>query len=128
MSREVITVGSTMRIPLLYQGEYSQWRERFMNYFEEQTDVSLAGTTSNVSPPLKDKSMWTAEEKKNRNIDHALERHMLGSEYGEQDRKAAVLYEYETFKATKRELLLNTYIRYLQVINDLKKCGYKKDN
>ncbi|GKC27463.1 retrovirus-related pol polyprotein from transposon TNT 1-94 [Tanacetum coccineum] len=177
MSRDVITVGSTMRIPLLYRGEYSQWRERFMNYLEEQTDsesminsihngdhplpvvtqVSLAGTTSNVSPPLKDKSMWTAEEKKNRKIDclarslliqgipndiyslidsnnyakelwDALERHMLGSEYGEQDRKAAVLYEYETFKATEGELLLDIYIRYLQVINDLKKCGYKKDN
>nr|GEX28512.1 hypothetical protein [Tanacetum cinerariifolium] len=37
MSRDVITVGSTMRIPLLYRGEYSQWRERFMNYLEEQT-------------------------------------------------------------------------------------------
>nr|GFA91828.1 hypothetical protein [Tanacetum cinerariifolium] len=52
----------------------------------------------------------------------ALARHMLGSEYGEQDKKAAVLYEYETFKDTKGELLLDTYIRYLQVINDLKKC------
>ncbi|GKB61225.1 hypothetical protein Tco_0917411 [Tanacetum coccineum] len=121
------------------------------------TQVSLIGTTSNVPPPLKDKSMWTAEEKKNQKIDRlarslliqglpnyiyslidnnnsakelwdALERHMLGSEYGEQDRKAATLYEYETFKATERELLLDTYIRYLQVINDLKKCGYKKDN
>nr|GFD29086.1 hypothetical protein [Tanacetum cinerariifolium] len=39
---------------------------------------------------------------------------MLGSEYGEQDRKAAVLYEYETFKATTGELLLDTYIQYLQ--------------
>nr|GEW76141.1 hypothetical protein [Tanacetum cinerariifolium] len=58
----------------------------------------------------------------------ALARHMLGSEYGEQDRKAAVLYEYEMFKATKEELLLDTYIQYLQVINDLKKCGYSKDN
>nr|GFA34525.1 hypothetical protein [Tanacetum cinerariifolium] len=58
----------------------------------------------------------------------ALARHMLGSEYGEQDRKAAVLYEYETFKSTEGELLLDTYIRYLQVINDLKKCGYSKDN
>nr|GEY90476.1 hypothetical protein [Tanacetum cinerariifolium] len=58
----------------------------------------------------------------------ALARHMLGSEYGEQDRKAAVLYEYETFKATEGELLVDTYIRYLQVINDLKKCGYSKDN
>nr|GFC70290.1 hypothetical protein [Tanacetum cinerariifolium] len=53
---------------------------------------------------------------------------MLGSEYGEQDMKAAVLYEYETFKATEGELFLKTYIRYLQVINDLKKCGYSKDN
>nr|GEZ69003.1 hypothetical protein [Tanacetum cinerariifolium] len=38
MSRDVITVGSTMWIPLLYRGEYSQWHERFMNYLEEQTD------------------------------------------------------------------------------------------
>nr|GEV67300.1 integrase, catalytic region, zinc finger, CCHC-type, peptidase aspartic, catalytic [Tanacetum cinerariifolium] len=53
---------------------------------------------------------------------------MLDSEYGEQDKKAAVLYEYEMFKATEGELLLDTYIRYLQVINDLKKCGYSKDN
>nr|GEY05162.1 hypothetical protein [Tanacetum cinerariifolium] len=44
----------------------------------------------------------------------AFARHMLGSEYGEQDMKAAVLYEYETFKATEGELLLDTYIRYLQ--------------
>nr|GEU64514.1 hypothetical protein [Tanacetum cinerariifolium] len=91
-----------------------------MNYLEEQTDgevminsikngdqplprvtqVSIAGTTSTEQPHLKDKSMW----------------------------KAAVLYEYETFKATEGELLLDTYIRYLQVINDLKKCGYSEDN
>nr|GEV84412.1 hypothetical protein [Tanacetum cinerariifolium] len=99
----------------------------------------------------------TAEEKKTRKIDHlarslliqglpndiyslidsnktakdlwdALERRMHGSEYGEQHRKAAILYEYETFKATEGEQLLDTYLRYLQVINDLKKCGYKKDN
>nr|GEX73647.1 hypothetical protein [Tanacetum cinerariifolium] len=111
----------------------------------------------------------------------ALVGHKLGSEYGEQDRKAAVLYEYETFKATEGELMINsiqngdqplpviaqvslagnaqntppilkdpkkaiilyeyetfkanegeqlldTYLCYLQAINDLKKCGYKKDN
>nr|GEV69587.1 RNA-directed DNA polymerase, eukaryota [Tanacetum cinerariifolium] len=33
----------------------------------------------------------------------ALERQMRDSEYGEQDRKAAILYEYETFKAIERE-------------------------
>nr|GEY83084.1 integrase, catalytic region, zinc finger, CCHC-type, peptidase aspartic, catalytic [Tanacetum cinerariifolium] len=177
MSLDVLTIGSSMRIPLLYRGEYSQWVERFMNYLEEQTDgesminsikngdqplprvthVSIAGTTSTEQPSLKDKSMWSDQEKIIQKIDclarslliqglpndiyslidsnktakdlcDALVRHMLGSEYGEQDRKAAVLYEYETFKATEGELLLDTYIRYLQVINDLKKCGYSNDN
>ncbi|GJZ59904.1 retrovirus-related pol polyprotein from transposon TNT 1-94, partial [Tanacetum coccineum] len=119
--------------------------------------LSLAGTAPNAPPTLKDPKFWTAEEKKNRKIDRlarslliqglpndiyslidsndtakdlwdALERQMRGSEYGEQDRKAAILYEYETFKATEGEQLLDTYLRYLQVINDLKKCGYKKDN
>nr|GEZ25072.1 integrase, catalytic region, zinc finger, CCHC-type, peptidase aspartic, catalytic [Tanacetum cinerariifolium] len=152
-----------MRIPLLYRGEYSQWVERFMKYLEEQTDreaminsikngdqllprvtqVSIAGTTSTEQPPLKDKSMWSDQEKRVQKIDRlarslliqglsndiyslidsnkttkdvwdALARHMLGSEYGEQDRKAAVLYVYETFKATEGELLLDTYIRYFQ--------------
>nr|GEV58479.1 integrase, catalytic region, zinc finger, CCHC-type, peptidase aspartic, catalytic [Tanacetum cinerariifolium] len=142
MSRDVITVGSTMRILLLYRGEYSQWRERFMNHLEEQTDggaminsihngdqplpviaqVSLVGNAQNAPPTLKDPNNKTAKY-----LWDALERQMCGSEYGEQDRKAVILYEYETFKANEGEQLLDTYLRYLQVINDLKKCGYKKD-
>nr|GEW94580.1 integrase, catalytic region, zinc finger, CCHC-type, peptidase aspartic, catalytic [Tanacetum cinerariifolium] len=155
-----------MRIPLLYRGEYSQWVERFMNYLEEQTDgeaminfikngdqplprvtqVSIAGTSSTKKPPLKDKSMWSDQEKKIQKIDRltrslliqglpndiyslidsnktakdlwdVLARHMLGSKYSEQDRKAVVLYEYETFKATEGELFIDTYILYLQNTN-----------
>nr|GEZ63916.1 hypothetical protein [Tanacetum cinerariifolium] len=132
MSRDVLTVGSTMRIPLLYRGEYSQWVERFMNYLEEQMDgeaminsikngnqplprvtqVSIARTSSTEQPHLKDKSMWSDQEKRIQNIDRlarslliqgisndiyslidsnktvkdswdALARHMLGSEYGD---------------------------------------------
>nr|GEZ60391.1 hypothetical protein [Tanacetum cinerariifolium] len=118
---------------------------------------SLAGTAQNAPPTLKDLKFWTAEEKKTRKIDRlarsfliqglpndiyslidnnktakdlwdALERQMCGSKYDEQDRKAAILYEYETFEATEGEQLLDTYLRYLQVINDLKKYGYKIDN
>nr|GEV23935.1 hypothetical protein [Tanacetum cinerariifolium] len=143
MSRDVLTVGSTMWIPLLYRGEYSQCVERFMNYLKEQTDeeaminlikngdqplpcvtqVSIARTSSTEQPPLKDKSMCN---KTTKDLWDALAMHMLGSEYGEQDRKAAVLYKYETFKATEGDMLIDTYIRYLQVINDLKKCDDKK--
>nr|GEV92249.1 hypothetical protein [Tanacetum cinerariifolium] len=118
---------------------------------------SLAETAQNAPPTLKDPKFWTAEEKKTQKIDRltrslliqglpndiyslidsnetakdlwdALERQMRGSKYGEQDRKVAILYEYETLKANEGEQLLDTYLRYLQVINDLKKCGYKKDN
>nr|GEU76275.1 hypothetical protein [Tanacetum cinerariifolium] len=142
MSRDVITVGSTMRIPLLYR---------------ERVQVSLAGNAQNAPPTLKDRKFWTAKDKKSRKIDRlarslliqglpndiyslidsnktakdlwdALERQMRGSEYDEQDRKAAILYEYETFKATEGEQLLDTCLRYLQQnqgdVNDA--LGYKK--
>nr|GFA98052.1 hypothetical protein [Tanacetum cinerariifolium] len=128
MSRDVITVGSTMRIPLLYRDEYSQWREKFMNYLEEQIDgeaminsiqngdkpfpiiaqVLLAGTAHNAPHTLKDPNNETTKD-----LWDALERQMRGSEYGEQDRKATILYEYETFKANEGEQLLDTYLRYI---------------
>nr|GFB72347.1 reverse transcriptase domain-containing protein [Tanacetum cinerariifolium] len=93
---------------------------------------AIAGNTSIEQPPLKDKSMWSDQEKRvqkiliqglpndiyslidsnktAKDLWDALARHMLASEYGEQDMKAAVLYEYETFKANEGELLLDTYI------------------
>nr|GEY32985.1 retrovirus-related Pol polyprotein from transposon TNT 1-94 [Tanacetum cinerariifolium] len=89
MSRDMLTVGFTMRIPLLYRGEYSQLVERFMNYLEKQTDgeaminsikngdqplprvtqVSIAGTSSTEQPNLKDKSMGSDQEKRIQKID-----------------------------------------------------------
>nr|GEY87548.1 retrovirus-related Pol polyprotein from transposon TNT 1-94 [Tanacetum cinerariifolium] len=126
MSRDVITVGSTIRIPLLYRGEYSQWRERFMNYLEEKTDgEAMINSIQNEGRYI---YSLIDSNKTAKDLWDAFERQMRGSEYVEQDRKAAILYVCETFKNTKGEQFLDTYIRYLQVINDLKKCGYKKDN
>nr|GFC06915.1 hypothetical protein [Tanacetum cinerariifolium] len=80
------------------------------------TKVSIARTSSTEQPPLKGKSIWSDQEKKIQKTDRlarslliqglpndiysliddnktakdlwdALARHMLGSEYGEQDRK-----------------------------------------
>nr|GEW63284.1 putative reverse transcriptase domain-containing protein [Tanacetum cinerariifolium] len=53
MSRDVLTIGSTMRIPLLFRGEYLQWSERFMNYLEEQTDgEEMINLIKNGDQPL----------------------------------------------------------------------------
>ncbi|GJW95432.1 integrase, catalytic region, zinc finger, CCHC-type containing protein [Tanacetum coccineum] len=147
MGQDVITVGSTMRIPLLYRGEYFQWREMFFNYLEEKTNgEAMIHSITHGEQPLPAVAQ-TAEEKRIRRIDRlarslliqgllnniyflidsndtakelwdALERQMCGSEYGEQDRKAAILYEYETFKAIEGEQLLDTYLRYLQNLMD----------
>nr|GEU82994.1 hypothetical protein [Tanacetum cinerariifolium] len=152
MSRDVLTIGSTMRIPLLYRGEYLQWSKRFMNYLEEQPDGEAI-----INCIKHDKSMWSDQEKKIQKIDRlarslliqglpndiyslidsnkttkdlwdALARHMLGSEYGEQDRKAVVLYEYETFKASEGELLLTSANKKQEYVNSVDKKVKKKDD
>ncbi|GJX65489.1 hypothetical protein Tco_0299832 [Tanacetum coccineum] len=89
MSHDLIMVGSTLRIPLLYWGEYSQWCERFMNYLEEQTygeamihfvtygeqalpvviQVSLAGTAPNAPLIFKEPELLSAKEKQIQRID-----------------------------------------------------------
>nr|GFB94591.1 hypothetical protein [Tanacetum cinerariifolium] len=144
MSRDVITVGSTMRISLLYRGEYSQWRKRFMNHLEERTDgeaminsiqngdqplpvitqVSLAGNVQNAPPTLKDPKFWTAEEKKARKIDR-LERSILIQ--GLSNDIYSLIDSNETAKdlwdALKRQMCGYEYGE-----QDRKaKCGYKKD-
>nr|GEW49171.1 hypothetical protein [Tanacetum cinerariifolium] len=109
--------------------------------------VSLARNAQNAPLTLKDPKFWTAEEKKTQKINRlarslliqglsndiyslidsnetakdlwdALERQMRGSEYGEQDRKAAILYDYETFKAIEGEqLLILIFVTYKQTKN-----------
>nr|GFB72753.1 hypothetical protein [Tanacetum cinerariifolium] len=79
--------------------------------------MSLAGNAQNPPPTLKDPNNETAKD-----LCDALERQMRGSEYGEQDRKATILYEYESFKANEGEQLLDTY---LCDVNDA--LGYKKE-
>nr|GEX27793.1 hypothetical protein [Tanacetum cinerariifolium] len=94
-----------------------------MNYLEEQTDeeaminsiknsdqplprvtqVSIAGTSSTEQPPLKDKSMCNKTAK---DLWDAFARHMLGSEYGEQDRKAAPGWkQYATMMRQNKNLM-----------------------
>nr|GEU99957.1 retrovirus-related Pol polyprotein from transposon TNT 1-94 [Tanacetum cinerariifolium] len=175
MSGDVITIGSIMRIPLLYRGEYSQWCEMFMNYLEEQTDgeaminsiqngeqpllviaqVSIAGNAHNVPPTIKDPKFWTVEEKKTRKIDRlarslliqglpndiyslidsnetakdlwdALERQMRDSEYGEQDRKAAILTSSTSHSANKKQDFVKSDDKKVEKKDDEKKRDMSK--
>nr|GEZ14875.1 integrase, catalytic region, zinc finger, CCHC-type, peptidase aspartic, catalytic [Tanacetum cinerariifolium] len=83
------------------------------------TQASIAGTSSTKQPPLKDKSMWSDQEKKIQKIERLARSFLIQGLSNDiysliDNRKVVVLYEYETFKATEGELLLDTYIGYLQ--------------
>nr|GEY10308.1 ribonuclease H-like domain-containing protein [Tanacetum cinerariifolium] len=116
--------------------------------------VSLAGTAQNAPPTLKDPKFWITEEKKTQKIDRlarsfliqglpndiyslinsnetakdlwdALRRQMRGSEYGEQDRKAAILYKQtKTLMDINIDALYNILKQNQGDVNDA--LGYKK--
>nr|GEZ66950.1 hypothetical protein [Tanacetum cinerariifolium] len=87
------------------------------------TQVSIAGTTSTEQPPLKDKSMCNKTAK---DLWDALARHMLGFEYGEQDRKAVVLVEtvYKNLMDINTDALYNILTQNQGDVNDA--MGSKK--
>nr|GEV81013.1 retrovirus-related Pol polyprotein from transposon TNT 1-94 [Tanacetum cinerariifolium] len=86
--------------------------------------VSLAGTAPNAPPTLKDPKFWTAEEKKTRKIDRLARSFLI-------QRLPNDIYSLidsndiakDLWDALERQMRGSEY-----VINDLKKCGYKKDN
>nr|GFA69544.1 hypothetical protein [Tanacetum cinerariifolium] len=153
MSRDVLTVGSTMRIPLLYRGEYSHWVERFMNYLEEQMDreaminsikygdqplprvtqVSIVGTSSTEQPSLKDKSMRSDQEKRIQKIDRLARSFFI---QGLPNDIYSIINSNKTAKDLWDALasiclvlnMVNKTGKLQFLINDLKKCGYSKDN
>ncbi|GJW01335.1 hypothetical protein Tco_1556586 [Tanacetum coccineum] len=88
MSRDVITVDSTMRTLLLYREKKTKKIDCLARSLLIQglpNDIYSLIDSNNTA-----KDLWDA-----------LEKEIRGFEYGEQDRKAAILYEYETFKATE---------------------------
>nr|GEX96284.1 hypothetical protein [Tanacetum cinerariifolium] len=134
MSRDVITVVSTTRIPLLYRELHrihlllsKTQNFRLLKTKRLKRLIVLARSLLIQELPNDIYSLIDSNETA-KDLWDALERQMHGFEYGEQDMKAVILYEYKTFKAIEGEQLLDTHLHYLQVINDLKKCGYKKDN
>nr|GEV22994.1 reverse transcriptase domain-containing protein [Tanacetum cinerariifolium] len=116
-----------------------------MNYLEEQTDgeaminsikngdqplptvtqVSIAEATSSEQPPLKDKSMFMNYLEEQTDGEAMINSIKNGDQPLPTVTQVSIA---EATSTTEGELLLDTYIRYLQVINDLKKCGYSKDN
>nr|GEX85745.1 integrase, catalytic region, zinc finger, CCHC-type, peptidase aspartic, catalytic [Tanacetum cinerariifolium] len=94
-----------------------------MNYLEEQTDgEAMINSIKNGDQPLPVIAQINETAK---DLWDALERQMHGSEYGEQDRKATILYEYETnLLDINIDALYNILKQNQGDVNDA--LGYKK--
>nr|GEW51271.1 integrase, catalytic region, zinc finger, CCHC-type, peptidase aspartic, catalytic [Tanacetum cinerariifolium] len=79
MSRDVLTDGSTMRIPLLYRGEYSQWVERY----RLARSLLIQGLSNDIYSLID-------SNKTTKDLWDALARHMLSSEYGSKKKTVVV--------------------------------------
>nr|GEZ08853.1 hypothetical protein [Tanacetum cinerariifolium] len=84
------------------------------------TQVSIAGTTSTEQPPLKDKSMWSDQEKRVQKIDR-LARSLLIQGFSND------IYSLIDSNKTTKDLW-DALARHMLLINELKKCGYSRDN
>nr|GEY52035.1 hypothetical protein [Tanacetum cinerariifolium] len=97
----------TRKIDRLARSLMFLWRERFMNYLEEQTDgEAMINSIQNGDQPF---PVIAQVNETAKDLWDALERQMRESENAEPDRKAAILYEYplalvaEKMKVSKRK-------------------------
>nr|GEV62564.1 integrase, catalytic region, zinc finger, CCHC-type, peptidase aspartic, catalytic [Tanacetum cinerariifolium] len=104
------TATSRQELGLLFHHHITMLRMVINQPLPVIAQVSLAGTAQNAPPTLKDPNNKTAKD-----LLDALERQMCGSEYGEQDRKAAILYE---------SVVTRNIIQNQGDVNDA--LGYKK--
>nr|GEW70426.1 hypothetical protein [Tanacetum cinerariifolium] len=114
------------------------------------TQVSIAGTSSTEQLPLKDKSMWSDQEKRIQKTDRvarslliqgllndiyslidsnktAKDLYMLGSEYGEQERKAASANKKKEFVKTDNKKLEKKDDEKRRDMSRVKCYNYKKE-
>nr|GEZ74109.1 hypothetical protein [Tanacetum cinerariifolium] len=85
------------------------------------TQVSIVGTSLTEQPSLKDKSMCNKIAK---DLWDALARHMLGSEYGEQDRYATMMRQNKNLMNISVDALYNILKQNQGDVNDA--MGSKK--
>ncbi|KAI3715492.1 hypothetical protein L6452_22476 [Arctium lappa] len=129
-SKEALAIGTDTKPPVLFKGEYEQWKDRFLNFVDRHElgdfirksieegvrkpvmTTRLVGTvpTQIDSYKASDKEMW----------DH-LEKMMLGSKVGNQLKISNCLNNYEEFRGREGESLEETYDRFVTLLNELSK-------
>ncbi|KAJ9542492.1 hypothetical protein OSB04_028998 [Centaurea solstitialis] len=143
-TRDALAIGSDTRPPVLFRGDFSQWKSRFLDFvakqpLHKQIMESLKNgpvkyyteipAVPDGNPPISlpneiyanidcndtGKAMWDE-----------ITSLMHGTEKGIQMKRTNLLTKFATFKGREGELLEETYHRFCTMINELRKNNLKK--
>ncbi|KAJ9567970.1 hypothetical protein OSB04_003936 [Centaurea solstitialis] len=143
-TRDALAIGSDTRPPVLFRGDFSQWKSRFLDFvakqpLHKQIMESLKNgpvkcyteipAVPDGNPPISlpdeiyanidcndtGKAMWDE-----------ITSLMHGTEKGIQMKRTNLLTKFATFKGREGELLEDTYHRFCTMIIELRKNNLKK--
>ncbi|KAI3771062.1 hypothetical protein L6452_02215 [Arctium lappa] len=149
MSRDLLSMGSRSKPPVLQADEYPQWRIRMINFFNNQDkklmDLILNGPhfphvtvaripATDTNPEIPERIVRrnpiqysdTDRELVERDIWDELEKQFMGSVKSVKTKRNQSINAYEGFKAKEGESLREAYDRYNIILNDLRRNGVQK--
>ncbi|KAJ9552446.1 hypothetical protein OSB04_016491 [Centaurea solstitialis] len=137
MSKEIISIGSETRPPVLVVGEYQQWKRRMINFLDLLDDKLMVSITEGPIRP----TVTVAEVARTEVTPH-LPAYEVEKPYDmfyhEQRARAAIdkraltthenaMNAYESFCAREGETLTESYNRLNICVNDLRRLGLEKN-
>ncbi|KAI3678149.1 hypothetical protein L6452_37430 [Arctium lappa] len=137
-SREALVIGTDTRPPVLFKGEYEQWKDRFLNFVDkhELGDFLRKSIEEGVMKPvlttrlvgtvptqveLKYHELEDDNLKRAKEMWDQLEKMMMGSKVGNQLKISNFLNNYEEFRGRVGETLEETYDRFVTLQNEQSK-------
>ncbi|KAI3735632.1 hypothetical protein L6452_15139 [Arctium lappa] len=148
-SKDALSIGTDVKPPVLFKGEYEQWKDRFLDFIDRHSNgenILLSITEGPMKPiiihvPADDvdgndiDGDYEDVEKKIKTkpvkVDFSQcginwEKMMMGSKIGHQIKVANCINNHEEFKAKENESLEDTYERFTLLLNELTKNKVKK--
>ncbi|KAJ9556103.1 hypothetical protein OSB04_010717 [Centaurea solstitialis] len=140
-TREALAIGSDTKPPVLFRGDYNMWRDRFLDFIDRQdlgeyirlslkegpkvfTEEKPAQPDSD--PPVAAHTVLKNHNSTGKEMWDQIEKQMLGTSVGTQMKVTNIIKRYEQFKARDEEKLDETYERFCNLLNELRKNGITK--
>ncbi|KAI3729655.1 hypothetical protein L6452_18317 [Arctium lappa] len=136
-SKDALSIGTDVNPPVLFKGEYEQWKDRFLDFVDRHKNgenILMSITDGPMAPiivqvPTDDDSFDSGHDSYKgiaKKMWDQLQKMMMGSKVGNQMKVANCINSYEEFKSKENESLEDTYEQFVLLLNELSKNKVKK--